>query len=519
MKFKKTVGALSALAITVSAFAGMAVTANAAETILNNDCSTTDGWAAGSQATVSTESNSEETYVSCYGSGSGNRTAEYTFPENVTSITDGTTTLSFDFYFNENYGNKGVAMLSIGDMWSLTSTQWSSSRNDTYYTSDDPDTLLTVSRMQWYTVTATIDMDNDVAAVVVKQRGTDNILCSSENISFAGGLSTLTVQSPRYDSGTRKTYIDNIIVSHEADKALAKDVVIQYKDGDSVIKTITNELSGLFVGDDYTYYYPAYIEQDGILYKADSETFSATTKLDAVSSTVSVNYSQIGNGQVVEFENAASGTKTENARYSNGSAVRAFADTEVMTVAKSGWYKITVVAGCDRSGGGTRSLSVYQNNVQSAALLSDDFQWSYYENKVINSDAVYLSENDKLIVSADGHVFADYIMITETDDPTPPQPVAPGAVAATHSQDFTTNGDCASLWTATLTGVEGLSFDGIKVTAKNSNGEERENSASTTVITGESSIAVYIAVNLAKDTPNSEGVTVTDVDAQLIDIQ
>ena len=142
MKFKKTVGALSALAITVSTFAGMAVTANAAETILNNDCSTTDGWAAGSQATVSTESNSEETYVSCYGSGSGNRTVEYAFPENVTSITDGTTTLSFDFYFSDDVGtpNRAVAMLSIGDMWSLTSTQWTYTRNDQYYTSDAPET-------------------------------------------------------------------------------------------------------------------------------------------------------------------------------------------------------------------------------------------------------------------------------------------------------------------------------------------------------------------------------------------
>lgn len=518
MKFKKAVGALSALAITVSAFAGMAVTANAADIILNNDCSTTDGWVAKS-GSVSTESDAEETYVSCYGSGSGNRTAEYTFPENVTSITDGAITLSFDFYFSENYGNKGVAMLSLGDMWSLTSTQWSGSRNDTYYTSDDPDTFLTVSKMQWYTVTATIDMDNDVAAVVVKQRGTDNILCSSENISFAGGLSTLTVQSPRYDSGTRKTYIDNIIVSHEAEKALAKDVVIQYKDGDSVIKTVTNELSGQFVGDDYSYYYPAYIEQDGVLYKADSETFGSTTKLDAVSSTVSVNYSQIGNGQVVEVEDVATGTKTENARYSNGNAVRAFADTEVMTVAKSGWYKITAVAGSDRSGGGERILSVYKNDVQSEALLSGDFQWSYYTNVVINSDAVYLSENDKLIVSADGHVFADYIMITETDDPTPPQPVEPEAVAATHSQDFTTEGDCASLWTATLSGVGGLSFNGIKVTAENSNGEKAENTEMTTTITGESNIAVFIAVNLAKDIPNSDGVTVTDVKAQLVDIQ
>lgn len=157
----------------------------------------------------------------------------------------------------------------------------------------------------------------------------------------------------------------------------------------------------------------------------------------------------------------------------------------------------------------------------------------YVNNKVSaeangSNGTVDLSTSNKNIAKLDVNpgraqinMTIDNIKITdfEPEPITPPQPVAPEAVAATHSQDFTTNGDCASLWTATLTGVDGLTFNGIKVTAENSNGDKAENTASTTTITGESSIAVYIAVNLAKDTENSEGVTVTGVDAQLIDIQ
>lgn len=526
MKFKKAVGALSALAITVSAFAGMAVTANAAETILNNNCSTTDGWVAKS-GSVSTESDAEETYVSCYGKGSGNRTAEYTFPENVTSITDGTTTLSFDFYFSDDFGtkNRAVAMISIGDMWSLTSTTWTDTRNDQYYTSDDPDTLLTVSKMQWYTVTATIDMDNDVASVVVKQRGTDNILCLSENIPFAGGLSTLTVQSPRYDSGTRKTYIDNIIVSHEAEKALAKDVVIQYKDGDSVIKTVTNELSGLFVGDDYSYYYPAYVQSDGgEWYKSVSTTYSNSIELNTESVTVDVVYTPVNNtiyfAENEDLEN--NGDIKESSALSSGKGARVLnAGTEAFTVEESGIYRITIPAYC-RNTRNESVYAVYKNSVAEENKIASGDAKGYSQNGpyIGVEENVELNAGDKIIIAGDeGNTSVDYVLAEKTGEIAPPQPVEPEAVAATHSEDFTTEGDCASLWTATLTGVDGLTFDGIKVTAKNSNGEERENSASTTVITGESSIAVYIAVNLAKDTANSKGVTVTDVDAQLVEIK
>ncbi|MCC8168982.1 MAG: hypothetical protein LIO59_01120, partial [Oscillospiraceae bacterium] len=198
------------------------------ESVYSNDCSSTDNWE-GANSTIAVTDGS----VSLSGSGSGDRSAMFTYPTSVSSITSGKIKATFDFYFSDNYGeedksNAQIALLDTAStqksnanavtssniMWALQSTTWSSTRNDTYYTSDDTGSTFTVTKATWYTVTADIDFDASTMDVVVTEKDSDTVLCSSSDVSITdgNGLQYLYVVSPRYQNGTRATYIDNIEV-------------------------------------------------------------------------------------------------------------------------------------------------------------------------------------------------------------------------------------------------------------------------------------------------------------------
>lgn len=267
MKFKKLVSAISALALSASAFAGLMVSADAesatTEVVYSNDCTTTDGWAGNTIALDETSS-----YVGLSGGGNGNRSSLFTFPEEVSSITSGNLNISFDFYFSDNNGvaNRSVAQIALlsGELpaadhndvmsehlWALTSTTWSGTRNDIYCPSDKPETQLTVNKAEWYTVNANIDFDNYTLDVSVTPTEGGTALYTATGIAITGtNLTGLFVLSPRY-STTRTTYIDNIEVT--TPKIITDETVVYENDcttadGWSGSATAAVDTTGEYVG-------------------------------------------------------------------------------------------------------------------------------------------------------------------------------------------------------------------------------------------------------------------------------
>lgn len=430
MRIKKLVSAFSALAITVTAIAGLAVTASAAEEIvLNNNCSTAEGWKAGGGGSVEVSTEGEESYIDCYGAGSGNRVANYTFPENVRAITTGTATLTFDFYFNNNNGagNKdGVeAVVSIDDIWSVSGYWNDVNRNDTYYPSNDADYSITIDTQTWYTIKADLNLDAKTANVTLAKRDGGTVVYTASNVSFTeGGLTTLTIQSPRYDGGTRHTYIDNITVKTVTE--LATDIDVVYKSGDTAIKTISKQLSGMSSGDSYTYAYPAYVQDDaGNWYKSVETTYVKSVSLVVGKTTVDVAYTPVDHKMYfAEGETFSDvGITTGLVNLSNGSSSRAVdAGVDVCTVDEAAAYKITVVATC-RNYDSSSEYTVYKNSVNEANIIgSGDAIYRTQNNPYVGvQENVILNAGDKVILTGDrGNTNIDYILVEKTGEYIPP---------------------------------------------------------------------------------------------------
>lgn len=423
MRRKRIVSSIAALAMAASAFAGMAVTASAEDTVVfNNDCSAIDGWAAES-GSVEVKTDGSESYISCYGSGSGNRVARYSFPESVTGITEGDLKLSFDFYFSDNFGvaDRSVAIVSIDGIWSLTSTTWSGTRNDKYYTSDNTEETFDVPSKVWYTVDAALDMDTKTATVIVSNRDTNAQICVSENVAFTDGLSTLMIQSPRYGN-TRETYVDNIsVIQPEEPIVSATDVVINYKNGDSVIKNISETLEGKFSGDDYSYSYPAYVQgEDGAWYKATNTTYTQTVELAGGTTTIDVPYTPADD--VVGFAEGEAINDNDiksSSALSGGSGARVPEEgASICTISESGIYKITVVAYC-RNTRNESVYSVYKNSVAEENVIGSGDAKEHSQNVpfVGVSENIELNAGETVILAGDeGNTGIDYIVVQKTGD-------------------------------------------------------------------------------------------------------
>lgn len=206
-----------------------------AESIYANDCSSTDGWEGNSIA-------ADNGTVALSGSGSGNRSHLFVLPDSVTNIKSGKIRASFDFYLSDNIGIKDrsaaqIALLNnnssaaannngqITDnvICSLTSTQWNATRNDTYFTSDANDSTFSIAKQTWYTLEADINYDTLKVNVTVKNKNSGAVLCESKDAAIEdAGLKGIYILSPRYDSGTRTTQIDNISISKLTDPVIPK---------------------------------------------------------------------------------------------------------------------------------------------------------------------------------------------------------------------------------------------------------------------------------------------------------
>lgn len=538
MKFKKTVGALSALAITVSAFAGMAVTANAA----GENYDTLNGWSVTNPANrvvgnVTQGIDGDMNYTTVQITGSALYNGSYHgcvhidngSGKNADTRTQGTRVATQKIRFSEGSGSNFIEY--IGDayrdgggdfrgIYGLAQFSYNDAENKlTIKAGDGEAKQVEIIDNTWYDLKVTA-VYSETGAVVTMTVGDVTVTGNAANRD----IDAITVTTINRDTSVNK--FDSAEEKIATISPAVTEFTLNYvNEENTIIKANTIELVDKYIGDNYTYYYPAYIQSDsGEWYKSVSTTYSNSLVLNTESVTANVTYTPVNNtiyfAENEDLEN--NGDIKESSALSSGKGARVLnTGAEAFTVEESGIYRITIPAYC-RNTRNESVYAVYKNSVAEENKIASGDAKGYSQNGpyIGVEENVELNAGDKIIIAGDeGNTAVDYVLAEKTGELEIPQPVAPGAVAATHSQDFTTNGDCASLWTATLTGVEGLSFDGIKVTAENSNGNKAENTASTTTITGESSIAVYIAVNLAMNTPNSDGVKVTGVDAQLVEIR
>lgn len=225
MKFRKIVSAISALAMSASLFGAFATVGEAATTLYEAtyDTAVVD-WTAGS----SSISWMEDGYVKHTGSGSGNRGARAVA---TTKLAEGIGKVSFDFNISDNYGQSGRAesQIALGSgseslgnskidtnnsIFSMTTPTYAGTRHDgTYYINGDTTNTVTISYGTWYTITATVDMTEKTAAVVVAPRDGGDAIYNATNSFTASSVGSIYSLWPR--SGPA-VYYDNFKIEQLA---------------------------------------------------------------------------------------------------------------------------------------------------------------------------------------------------------------------------------------------------------------------------------------------------------------
>ncbi len=279
------------------------------------------------------------------------------------------------------------------------------------------------------------------------------------------------------------------------------NIKVNYKDNETDLNadSATRTLEDKYVGEQMTYYYPKYLKVDNQWYVSDASTYGQQVTL-ADSNEYTVEYNTAAEN-IVYFNDCDKENGT-NTAYSNGTAAVYGGDsahTPIGTVTlNKGEYKayISVVA---KAGSGTnhRGEKIVINDEDVAKTTGND-------DKVHELTFTVTEDSTSVKICGQGTNDAtdtiDYVMIEKTGEYEPPV-VTPEPVSAEHDRDFTTNGDHASVWKATVNGISAdASYTKIVATATStSQGDKKGEVSLPTIATGNGSVLVYVVIGNVED--------------------
>lgn len=534
MNLKKFVSSISAFAVAASTFAGMAVTASAADAVnLYNvdytDSATwatgsTDGWTQTSGSFSATIGTTEDGLSITAGTANGKyRDYEATKALDATGFSGN---LQISALFNTGTSQSNTAGIKFTDasgnvILNLTSDRTNTKFliNDVEYTtisSQSPTSAgyttqylrdYILNAVTWE-INANIDTETHSGTVsIIRNMDATHTyyLAYNEPFTYAtttGALSKAVIYRTGANYATSNTYYPQILKSLTISKLpeAAGALTINYVDADgNPIKAALNaDVSTNYVGDTYSYSYPKYIEKDRTLYKAVSSTYTASTKLTSTAKSVDVEYAAVGTGtyQFEDFDGEA------NPNASNGGYLKTNASTTAsFTVAENGVYKIDGAACTDGNSGRYVVIKVDGEQIfQSENLTASSTVFTAF------STTATLREGQTVTINGrDSHGgYLDYVILTKTGEiPTPAEASELTTVKAPWSSG---DGTYAEAFKFTVTPNDEV-VTGVKVSA---NGQDKAYNVGEAIQGGISAVFGIIATSASEaNLPAADAFTVT----------
>ena len=509
MKIKKLVSALSALTIAAGVFAGMAVTASAAETTTlsanyvdssaEDYVGNVDGWTAdngnvtvewidGTGVRMSTGKTPGDNGMTKQLGASYKGIIEGSFLWNVgtstgkdnnynsISVTDSS---GVDVFEVRAHGQNGAIEVVSGDTVKETGNE-----NSTYTRNVDWNISY-----EFNTVTKelSVHIDPDV--------GTQTWTYSDLE-SPAADITSFSTAWHRDGGGDAS---NNVVKSYSMTvtpyTAAAGSVTINYKTAEGTqLGSSTPDVSSNVAGDTLTYAYPKYIT-NGDLYKTTAEKTRASIALTAEPQNVDIIYGVEAEGEYYFYE--FDGNYTTRADYeSNGSARTGGA---TLTVPVDGEYIVT--ANCYGSAS-NRSATV---TADGTTIVDTTTISIYAPGTDLISNKVMLKAGTEIVVdTSDSKSAVDYVILQRTGNYVPAT-VPASATATVVNGEYTTEveeaEDNASLWQLNVkAGTNSIKSVGVEVKINDTAGEtDKTITSDTAVISGSGEAVFAIVVNRHAD--------------------
>ena len=431
MNFKKFISGVSAFAIAASAFAGMAVTANAESPTLTSNLEVA-GYISKAYYNFTTNAdgllptNGDLRYREGYGLfnfGKGGRSGSVTLPEGAGLAEDDIVVV--DGRATQSYAYSVTIEGTAADATLGTSTGYL-----VFEAGSDMQTLtFNVGRASTVRAIAVYSKDTSVATAdyTVKYVDEDgNDIKASTTGNGVVGTQVPVDTAAYYNEGSQK-YI--YVSDNSADNLIAADgstvVTVTYKaaaqysfsvadnQGNSIVSGIGNE------GDTVKVAYPKYINVNGTLYEkgAENKEYNHAFTLDENNKAVTLDYTATETSNVVflaEGEDidglTASNANNTKIRSSKSGSAYATDDTTITTL-PAGKYQIHAVLYSGSSGGANLPFTLGENTF--ALETKENSNWVE-----LNTEELTLTEDTDLVMKAGGGNAAalDLIYVVKTGD-------------------------------------------------------------------------------------------------------
>ncbi len=538
MRTRRIVSSIAALTIAAGAFAGMAVTASAAEVKVYD---TLGAWSVTKPAadrvvgSVTNGVDGELEYTTVQVTAGASHSGVYNGSVHIGSTnggaasaatrSQGTRVATQKIRFTDGSGSNiveyiGAAFKSGGGSHRGLSSVAQFSYNDdtntlTIKAGNGENKTVEITDGTWYDLTVTAVYDGEEA-----------------NVTMTVGDVTATGTAANYDinqfavstleNGSDVSKFDSTAETIATLAPAATKLTINYIDDASNVLQAASEiaLSDIPLGNTYIYNIPRYIVKDGALYESVLESYMPSVELSSEESSVDAVYKaqETGTAYFVEHE-VLGGAQNTSGNYSGGTASRALdGGAEAFTVTEDGIYSITVAA-CCRNTSSSSVYSLYKNSVAEENFIATHDVKGTSSNSIksggtITDTKVELKAGDKVIIQGDsGQTWVDYVLAVRTGDIEDPEPTLPGETEAKLVKDFNDQGladaeNGASIWSATVEGT-GTSYSSMTATVKAKDIEKpASDTKDVTTITTTGDVLVYVVVNRASEKLDSVKITV-----------
>lgn len=294
MNFKKFISGVSAFAIAASAFAGMAVTANAFDTVTIDyeDETPVVDWTSANTGRYTAEVKGDATnhYMSVDAVGTGNNGTTVSTNDKYTAKVAEKTSFTMTFDMQLNGGNNQVSTFKVnapaGEILKLEQTTASGTE---WKINGDDNKKVTLAKSTWYSFKITRvedeDASKDFTYLTVKDANGNDVFeraIISSALSANGGVSGMSFETKRYYSHLK---MDNVVVrdvntTDDLPQTVSYKVTINCvaKDDQSTIVKSSSEY--IESGEEYTPTYAESFDDDNYRYTYESGSEKRTITAD-----------------------------------------------------------------------------------------------------------------------------------------------------------------------------------------------------------------------------------------------
>lgn len=442
MNFKKFISGVSALTIAASAFAGMAVTANAAVvTTTTYNFSTTSPaaptvsrWSA-STITDPTDSTNQVAQLSA-ANNSGNGSGAYLYydlssliPADVTSYT-----VSYRAYFP--YTTDVRWSLGLADLtnfafarygYDATSVMIGSAGHftDSYIRAVSGGNRSFVSDWEnatrWVTVTDTVNVEAGTWTASIAGDSTYN---TNGTLAEGAAYDKLLIYGYATNSNGNlgAVYLDDITITTTApDPGAATAIAINYTSGGSTVTSTNIDISaaGKVSGDTSdTFYLPAYVtDASGNVYSTGLTDFHKEVLLLEGTTPVNVPVTAVAGLKNYFFEAEGHGGNADEAAnayaWSMGKGRRRLDQKAVtITVPEDGIYTVKTGLVCKSSS--DTEVTITASSGATSFTITDTYYNAYRGSELSNTDITLKKDNTLSFTTTDWNMGLDYVLLTKT---------------------------------------------------------------------------------------------------------